>query len=160
MTAQLHEELILNGERLTMACAPDLPDRHVRIIETPHWQPESEDEEGIMSTACWRGYRGTWEIRDEKLYLLHLRGRLALSGDDPLFAAWYSGTLHIPRGEMLRYVHMGFASVFEEEIRITVEAGCVTGRDTIDHRGRSDDEDRMIWNELEMGMDDDEDWPA
>ncbi len=158
MTAQLHEELILDGQRLTMACTPDLPEQHTRIIETPHWQPEAEDDETITSTACWRGYLGTWEIRDERLYLLRLRGRLAITGDEPLFAAWYSGILHVPRGELLRYVHMGFASVFEEELRITIEGGCVTDRTTIDNRGHSDEEDRLIWNELEMGLDEEDDW--
>lgn len=157
MTAQVHEELILNGERVTMACTPDLPEHHPRILEMPQWQPEREEDEEIFSTACWRQYIGTWEIRGERLYLRRLRGRLTLTGDEPLPADWFSGTLHVPRGEMLHYVHMGFASVFEEELRITVEEGRITEMETLDHRGPSDEDDRMIWEELEMGMGDFED---
>jgi hypothetical protein len=44
--------------------------------------------------------------------------------------------LIVPRGKMLEYVHMGYASVFEEELHITVERGAVTGRRVVDNRGR------------------------
>jgi hypothetical protein len=44
--------------------------------------------------------------------------------------------LNVPRGEMLEYVHMGYLSVFEEELHISIERGVVTGRHVIDNRGR------------------------
>src|SRR5262249_56596893 len=31
-------------------------------------------EFGGMSSACWRGYEGTWEVRDDALHLVQLAG--------------------------------------------------------------------------------------
>ena len=89
-----------------------------------------------FSTTCWRRYRGTWDIRDGRLALIALEGRYELKGEAPLAADWVSGVLNVPRGKMLEYVHMGYLSVFEEELHITVERGVVTGRRMIDNRGR------------------------
>lgn len=152
MSAQVHEELILNGEWTAMACTPDLPEHHVRIVETPHWQPEREEDAVILSTACWRQYIGTWEIRDERMYLRGLRGRLVLVGDEPLFADWFSGTLRIPGGEVLPSVQMGVVSVCEKELLLSIERGVIRSTENVDHRPVDDEEDRMIWEELEMGM--------
>jgi hypothetical protein len=71
---------------------------------------------------------------DGELYLVGLVGRTRLLGCDPLHASWYTGTLRVPRGEMLHYVHMGFGSVYEEEILIEVEKGCVVGERSVDNR--------------------------
>lgn len=37
---------------------------------------------------------------------------------------------------MLHYVHMGFASVYERELRITVANGVVTHTEVVDNRAR------------------------
>ena len=47
--------------------------------------------------------------------------------------------LRIPRGKMLEYVHMGFGSVFEEELHIVVEQGLVKAKRTIDNRHKPHD---------------------
>jgi hypothetical protein len=106
----------------------------------------------IFSTACWRQYIGTWEIRDERLFLRGLRGRLALVGEEPLFADWFSGTLRIPRAEQLLTGHMDSASPYEQELLLSLRRGVVLSTETVDHRPVNDEEDRMIWEELEMGM--------
>jgi hypothetical protein len=67
---------------------------------------------------------------------LALEGRYELKGEGPLAADWFSGVLNVPRGQMLEYVHMGYLSVFEEELHISIERGVVTGRHVIDNRGR------------------------
>ena len=77
----------------------------------------------LFSTACWRGYIGTWEVRDDRFYLVDIEGLWRKEGDDPILADWFTGTLRIPRGEMLHYVHMGFGSVYEKELHIKIEAG-------------------------------------
>ena len=43
-----------------------------------------------------------------------------------MFADWYSGTLRVPLGEMLAYVHGGFASTFERDMFIEIVRGKVT----------------------------------
>ena len=44
---------------------------------------------------------------------------------DRVFAHWYSGTLRVPQGEMLNYVHMGYGSTFERDLLIEVKQGVV-----------------------------------
>lgn len=96
------------------------------------------------STALWRGYRATWRIDDGKLRLIktevedHSKEDWAwknvpliktfpeLKGEKgPIVADWYTGTLRLPQGKMLRYVHMGFGSLYERELLIRIEKGVV-----------------------------------
>lgn len=135
MTAQAHEWLILDGEQMSMACCPALPEGHPRI-ETVDPLPDARQCGTILSTACWRQYIGTWEIADGRFYLKKIIGRYHLAGDAPLFADWYSGALIVPRGEQLKYVHMGFESIYEQELRIDILKGIVTGRRVVDNRGK------------------------
>lgn len=129
MTAQIHERLILNGEEISMAFCPLLPEADPRIVELTDDEIDCEDI--IFSTACWRQYVGTWEIKDDKFYLLNIVGRFKLADETPLFADWFTGTLSIPDGELLEYVHMGYESVYEREVQITIEKGIVTDSKTI-----------------------------
>ena len=149
MTAQVHETLILDGQETSMAFCPPLPEQHPRIIELDPNDPQARRADSIIfSTACWRGYLGTWEIRDGRFYLVALAGRLQLRGEEPLAADWFSGVLRIPRGEMLQYVHMGFGSVFEEELHIRMEAGKVVSQRVISNRSREFDEGELTWRNL------------
>lgn len=132
MTAQAHEHLILDGQPTTLACCPALPLEHPRLVRIP--------ERHIRSTGCWRGYVGTWEIRQDVLYLCSVDGLYSLSGDEPLLADWVTESLRVPCGKLLRYTHMEFLSVYEEECFITVEKGRVTGRRWVDHRGKTAEE--------------------
>ncbi|MFT5129206.1 MAG: hypothetical protein ACI8W8_002828 [Rhodothermales bacterium] len=87
------------------------------------------------SSSCWRGYLGRWEIRDGSLYLASMkRGvdgpSIALSAVFPgakgqIKADWYTGTLRLPQGEIVRPVHMGFGTRFEWSIHIEIEKGAV-----------------------------------
>jgi hypothetical protein len=139
MTAQIHELLLLDGEWTSMAFVPPLPADHPRIGVASEEKRRAAPSIITSSTACWRRYRGTWEVRDGRFSLLAIEGHFELTGDGPLPADWFSGVLRVPRGEVLTYIHMGFASVFEEEEHITVEGGRVTGRRVIDNRGRKVD---------------------
>ncbi len=85
----------------------------------------------IFSTACWREYIGSWSIRRGKLYLTNLEGRFRLEGKEAIFADWFSGELHIPKGKILDYIHMGFDSVYEQEIILTVVDGVVTNTEEV-----------------------------
>ena len=140
MTAQIHERLILDGENTTMAFCPPFPEDHPRIIDRhAEGLPGDGADAGCYSTACWREYQGTWEIEDGKFYLRRLVGRFRLRSNEPIFADWFSGMLRIPRGECLQYVHMGFGSIFEEELHIKIEKGVVTSSKVIDNRGMQAD---------------------
>ena len=135
MTAQVHEKIRYKGKRMRLATCPHFQEDHPRI----HLSSEQEVEELatdskteiIFSTACWREYIGSWSIRRGKLYLTKLEGRFCLEGKDALFADWFTGTLHIPHGKVLVYIHMGFDSVYEQEIILTVEQGLVINTEVI-----------------------------
>jgi hypothetical protein len=79
---------------------------------------------------------GTWEIKGSRLYLRGISGTYEDGSPatlesifpgfpDRVFAHWYSGTLRIPQGEMLKYAHMGWASVYERDLLIEVADGVV-----------------------------------
>ena len=105
MTAQIPEWIIIDGEQTTMAFCPPLPADEPRvIIRKVNQYTELDNDSTLRSTGCWRHYVGSWEIRDGALYLIGIRGRYALLGDEPLLADWVNATLRITDGEMLTYV--------------------------------------------------------
>lgn len=92
MTAQKQEILIVENKRLTLACDPPLPNISSDLIDlTP--------DDAICSTWCWRGYIGTWEIKNNRLYLVNIRGKYKLVDEKPIFADWFSGQLLIAKCE-------------------------------------------------------------
>ncbi len=130
MTAQAHEVLILDGEETSMTSCPAIPADHERIEAVPMEEVAEAIRSGrirgpVLSTTCWRKYIATWEIREGRLYLVSIEGIYRLAGEGPLHADWVSGILRVPRGQMTRYVHMGFESEYEKELLITVEGGVV-----------------------------------
>lgn len=145
MTAQIHETLIIDGKKSSMAFCPPLPENDPRLTKLK----DSEIKHGIiLSTACWRQYIGTWEIKDDQLYLVSIEGRFKLSGDSPILADWFTGTLRIPQGKVLHYVHMGYGSVFEQELHIKIENGKVIKSNTIDNRNKDIDTYDLGWKNL------------
>ncbi len=127
MTAQFSEILHHKGEQLSMRVTP-LSDYFVLMGISPDFQD--------LSTACWRCYVGEWEITLDRLYLIGIRatykdgtdvtlGSLFPGYDSRVFAHWYSGVLSIPQGDLVEYVHMGFASVYERDLLISVEQGVI-----------------------------------
>lgn len=136
MTAQAHEQLILDGRPTSMMSCPLLPlhDPRLRTIDVgadPH--PLSDDVKLTRSTACWRKYIGYWQIKDDRLYLIRVVGAYLFDTKEPVLADWVWDTLRVPYGKLLKYVHMGFDSVYEREIEIVVEAGVVISREVIEH---------------------------
>lgn len=65
----------------------------------------------VMSTDCWRGYIGTWAIREDRLYLIDIEGRMSDGSDAKLlsifpgadqgiFAQWVTGWYRIFRSDV------------------------------------------------------------
>ena len=129
MTAQAQEELIYNGETVGM-CSTPLDDYFTLI----NWQPEFEE----ICTGLWRGYVGEWLIENQRLYLTGIDGFTIIGGekftintlfpksDSPVFAEWFSGVIRIPRGELIKYFHGGFASVYERDEYVEFKDGVLT----------------------------------
>jgi hypothetical protein len=140
MTAQVHENLILDGEATTMLTCPPLPVGHPRVVVAGPpdlFQTKEDVPSFVFSTACWRRYIGTWEVKGGRLYLVSLKGLSEMVGEGPIPADWVSGWLRVPRGELLEYVHMGFESVYEEELQLRFEGGVEVERRTVVN-GRKD----------------------
>lgn len=127
MTAQIGEYLRYLGEGVTMATEP-LASYFAMGGHHPGFE--------TSSTALHRGYVGSWEIAGGRLYLLKLTAVLEGGMDASLesvfpgfpervFAHWYSGTLRIPRGNRLRYVHGGYLSVYEKDVMLEIERGVI-----------------------------------
>jgi hypothetical protein len=125
MTAQVPEKLVLNGQPTVMTSCPSLPGGNTRIVEIGN---------DILCTACWRRYVGTWEVLRKRFYLVELAGKYRIIGPGAIFAAWYTGVLRVPRGQVLHHGHMGICTVYEKELLITVEQGYVAGYRLLDNR--------------------------
>ncbi len=109
----------------------------------------SEDSHPLVSsTACWRRYIGIWEIKNGLFYLVGIIGRYKMLGDEPILADWFDGVLRIPKGECLHYVHMGFGSVYEEEIHVKIENGVVVKSRLIDNRNKAVNRSQLGWQNL------------
>jgi len=70
---------------------------------------------------------GEWALNPRKIPLTFL---FADAGER-VAATWFTGVLRVPRGKELEYVHMGFESVYEEYLVITIEQGRVARRETV-----------------------------
>ncbi len=139
MTAQFGENLLYQGRDVPMYTNP-LSD----YFEMTGIRPQFKEN----CTALWRGYIGTWEIVDNRMYLIDINGTLEDDTDVSLatifpefpsrvFAHWYSGTIRIPRGDRIEYVHMGYGSTYEMDLLLDVEKGVV-----VDTRVRSNRTER------------------
>ena len=139
MTALIGETLRYEGREISM-CSEPLGDYFALGGNNLHFE--------FTCTALWRGYVGIWEITSDRLYMIGLSGTLKDGSEATLesvfpgypnrvFAHWYSGTLRIPEGKMLGYVHMGYGSTYERDRIIEIEKGVVI-RTSIHHNGESE----------------------
>jgi hypothetical protein len=133
MTAQVPEKLLFEGEELDLCNEP----LELFIEKTP-------TTVRFMSahTALWRGYVGTWEIEEDRLYLKSLDAtiegekgyeevgmeRVFPEYPNGLFAHWFTGELRCPQGALVKYVHGGFGSVYEKDLFFKVKKGVVVDR--------------------------------
>lgn len=130
MTAQLSERLIFEGHDYAM-CSEPLSDFFRFGGHRPDFRPPH--------TACWRGYIGTWEVTDGRLYLTALQGWLKTGEEANLetvfpgygtrvFAHWFTNTVRLPQGKQLKYVHMGYGSTYERDLLLRFSKGELIGR--------------------------------
>lgn len=134
-TAQVPDTIRIDGEEHELNTNP--LSAH---LESVRWE---RPENIVISSANWRGYVASWEVKDEQLLLIDVTVLLggAVRGDyvkksilTELFpssptgvpADWYSGALIVPQGEITSYVHMGYDSSYESYQVLRVDAGRVT----------------------------------
>lgn len=137
MTAQFPDTILFAGTRCALMSNP-----LESLFDQGHPRPPFVSE----STANWRGYVAHWEIEDDRLFLVGLdarvvRGppRISRAGQDGLsayseadlfpasggrvHASWFSGTLRIPDGDLVKYVHLGYESRYERYVMLDFKGG-------------------------------------
>lgn len=130
MTVQIRENLIYDGFETTMTewpLEPKVGPRNRRFLWT--------------ITSCWRAYVGTWEIVDEKLFLVSIEASTVrdgkavdlevadlFPGQDRVFAEWYTGpiTAEHPEANFLGH-SVGDQLLFDKEIVFQIERGRLVG---------------------------------
>ena len=133
MTAQIKEILFYKGQRQLMATEP---------LST-YLKNRKDIDFTFHSTACWRGYLGTWEIKDSKLFLIDLKGWLKgnkevglnylFPDENEIFSHWFDGEIRIPYGKMIKYVHLGYESLFEKDLILDFKKGVLINEKIIDN---------------------------
>ena len=154
MTAQIREKLRYNGKIYHLAVEPlhtYLKEHKIKFVSS--------------STVCWRGYVGSWLIEDDYLYLVDLKAYIPsdnsrwggeevgldylFPGQDKVLADWFSGEIRIPHGEMIRYVHMGYASIYEKELFLRFVKGKYVSCREIDNTQLKDDKNAIAEREMD-----------
>ena len=141
MTAQAGEKIYYKGEWHSMATEP------------LRFYLDNLEKKPILrapSTGLWRGYVGSWEVKDDKLYLVSLvcfgenfekkNMEYLFQDTKEVFASWFSGKIRIPTGLLLKYVHGGYESVYERDIFLEFKDGCYLSSETIENPLPEDDE--------------------
>ena len=142
-TAQIPERIVYEGTEGSLFTEP---------LESYFGKDNPRPDFAAPHTACWRGYVAAWEIREDNLYLTDLKAwmrdnkegkaapvafeKIFPGKTKPLKAEWFTGTLRIPQGKPIRYVHMGYQTIYEHEVFLRVEAGKVVDRQMVDNRNK------------------------
>jgi hypothetical protein len=163
-TAQAPDVLIYNGKIYDLYSNP-LEDFY-RANKSK--RPKFWVAPNVMSSGNWRGYVATWEIIDDKLYLTKIDSWFCRSStqakngcrrvtlrdlfgtnviDGKVFASWFSDKLQAPDGKQLKYVHSGYASIYERDMFFDVEAGKIVKQETIDNTKRELPSDQEIFQQ-------------
>ena len=100
----------------------------------------------------------TWKIENDYLYLVKVvEGTCSAKAKEipislifpgqqgPIKATWFTGTIRIPQGEQLQYVHMGYGSIYEKELILRLENGKLIDESIIDNtKGYPTEEEKTL----------------
>lgn len=137
MTQQIPESMSYEGKKWRMYTLPLWPLRKKGgRLHTLEFQ--------LRNTGCWRCYRASWAILDQKLFIQDIDARwcdgsrvdlgMLFPGQaQPVMADWYSGELHIGTGDPLRY-SKPYLFGNERDMFIKVEKGIVISSRNVDNR--------------------------
>lgn len=112
--------------------------------------PEKRPEGTIISSANWRGYIATFEVEEKRLLVndIEIEVEKELSrrfgtkwvsvyeevfGEEKIFVDWFTGLLILPQGELVKYVHLGYASEYEGYILLEIREGILIGERAFTH---------------------------
>ena len=131
MTTQSTENLIYRNEMLDMADYP--------LSTSPNLARVSK-KLMVTLTCCWRSYIGTWEIDDNRLYLIKIDATfkdntkvemtdLFPDSPDRVFADWFSGQVVCNCGDLIDFDEQ----IYEEDLILTFKNGVLVKEKTINN---------------------------
>lgn len=135
-TAQIPDRITYKGEEYRLHTNP------MEAYFEKH--PDRKPKGGCMSTALWRGYVASFVVTNGVLQLKDTEIQVHVEKEDnsypydwksvlkdvcpdgkPLVIDWFSGILVLPYGDLKNYIHMGYASTYENYILVEVNEGKV-----------------------------------
>ncbi len=144
-TAQIPDEFVFDGQAEMLVSHP----LDAYLLQGANYNKLKPWLTADRCSGSWRGYRAVWQIRDGWLELVRLESGPcsqrpkqvpleALFGPvrKPVVATWYTGVLVVPRGRLLRYVHMGYESEYERYAVFSIVGGKEIAREETADRPR------------------------
>lgn len=133
MTAQIPEILIYKNKKRAMCSEPlgaYLKQSGKKIVSK------------YVCSALDRGYVGTWEVVSDRLYLAKLQIGRKKNSDNVLetyfpdcsgrvFAGWFTGIVRVCKGKLLKYIHGGYASIYEKDLFLYFENGVLVKSEVV-----------------------------
>ena len=141
MTRQRQEKIFINNKEFSLSTEP------FRSYLEAH--PEIPKLRGRAST-CWRGYVGTWRIRNNVLYLVDFEACYPANIEielDFIFARkkqiadWFTGKLRVPFGEIIHRYTNDVYPMHEKEMHFEIEKGIVQGHQIVTNKVPKGEED-------------------
>ncbi|MCW8331981.1 hypothetical protein MD588_24620 [Photobacterium sp. SDRW27] len=125
MTEQIKDSCKYLDCEYQMPVCLGIPVDAPRIEELSKTELASLDSSGLyLSTACWRNYIATWEIREQQLFLAQLEGKYRLVDGEPLVANWFTGEFELPQGELIDCnVELGFQLKYTKAVTLKFVSG-------------------------------------
>jgi hypothetical protein len=153
-TAQMGDILVYQGKNQSIFSNP-----LESYFDDQHPRPKAVFK--FSCTANWRGYVATWKIEEDYLYLVKLvEGSCSEDAPEipiasifpeqqlPIKATWFSGILRIPFGKRLQYVHMGYGSIYDKELFLTIASGKLVGGKLVDNSTKEPTKHELTLDEL------------
>ncbi len=124
------------------------------------------DASDCMLTSCWRGYRGTWRIINDSLFLVRLEDgcqekELEISkffdaskiSKNGVFAYWFSNRMEVNYGKFLDFDETTWSSIYEGTFECDINNGIISNVKIVVKepsiikkiiKGKSEKEDTMV----------------
>lgn len=144
-TPQEPDILIYKGQEYALNTNP----LEMYFAQHPDARPRQKTRIMVDRSSLWRGYKASFEIRDNQLFVKDIR-LLVYGGDKnndtthwravlhevfpamkDVKADWMTGFLIVPLGEIQQYVHLSYASVYSNYILFEVDKGNIVTEQSI-----------------------------
>lgn len=125
MTDQMKDSCKYLGSEYPMPVCLSFPVDGVKIEELSNTEFADYDTQGVyLSTACWRNYVATWEIRDNQLFLVQIEGKYRLVNGEPIVANWFTGEFELPQGDLVDCnIELGFQLKYTKAVTLHFVSG-------------------------------------